>query len=855
MALAASFFVTLPNVARVFGVEEIAESIEHGLHAVVGCLLWMQQSDSLEMLVSHREDTLRILRKLMGNTDALAFYGFDLLTDLFKTSMLFQVAFVISRIALTLEYVPLPSPFGNNLFQTNLVLDGAPVIYVIALWLLQKRSGWTPIDQSRSVLLHFLLYTSLLLSALVGASQACGSKFILNVSGSVVLTLVTYVARASAVPAAVAFAFLILSSPGASRYSSSSHLLSTGVKFALSITLWLPQYHSQLLHVISAACFCSLGVLHTLAWIVLLSANLLSLRMMALPLFTGIAMLVAAAKLAWPPGSGPSTTTTKGCPFSISCDSLITFLADSKYGRWHVGLSSCVFLCLCLHGALGIVRPPTSYVLPVLAYIVLNVLHPAKLHWLQKLGHFFRRHDGYEPVFIALRRDAERVTPNLTNVLLVCRTPTCVQSMDCSDVVLLRPLHRLLDTAHYYSVASSHIVGKVIFVRLLVQAAPNSQGTSGKLASPGHGLDPEVDVIGFIKSHSYQALSYRSVIAFAYESGVASFTSFLAVRRRQHVVPPRDLLVTWTKFPSATADRDRHKNLALFMSHVIRSSGGAKVLFVITSVPNEFILPSERVASFRTGPSRENSTSNLSTIDRINVQLPDPFQREPGMKKPDHKRLISAHSTYSLETDDKWEEMVRFGVAVDGHTTDDDKTSEDSSWLLSAAEAGCPVSQASVVRLLAETSNYFPIRDIILSSETEGVGMAQDCVRAKMDELFGADDKPFSVLVVPEVQRSRVLNYFKHDLYAKIGKLLTKEFVHDMRVRAKRDKLRSTSCAVLYSGEYNYDKVSAYYETVQELQRYPATEGGQSVESKIDDSATEVGDEPTDVYINFIVDA
>jgi hypothetical protein len=151
-------------------------------------------------------------------------------------------------------------------------------------------------------------------------------------------------------------------------------------------------------------------------------------------------------------------------------------------------------------------------------------------------------------------------------------------------------------------------------VQLMIQRTGRTDGASSAMVEPSNstnkdGVHYDFRVLGFVKSHSLEAMHLPCVIAFGYESGSAAFCSLLRerMRMRTHVEDSSkrvrvseltDICVIWCQFMKKPRGRDlvpgdvvkAVKELVAMQEFLYSNSGGrgVKMLFVCTGVPQEW---------------------------------------------------------------------------------------------------------------------------------------------------------------------------------------------------------------------------------------------------------------------------
>ena len=160
---------------------------------------------------------------------------------------------------------------------------------------------------------------------------------------------------------------------------------------------------------------------------------------------------------------------------------------------------------------------------------------------------FFRRH-------LIVDSTVGTIRDTLSAVRLTIELPVGVDIeafKGCGDTILVRllttgtpnwsdKLGRMWETVHYFSIVgikevepdSAQLVQRHrIEVKLLIQKTKRNFGAASALRN-SHGRSGEevgLEVVGFVKSNSLEAIYSPSIIAFGFESGAAAFCSVLKV--------------------------------------------------------------------------------------------------------------------------------------------------------------------------------------------------------------------------------------------------------------------------------------------------------------------------------------
>ena len=227
---------------------------------------------------------------------------------------------------------------------------------------------------ARQLCVVFLVATAYIISTIIGGYLGCaflrGAEFSVNNGHSFLL----YVAKASALPTTLSIAFVVLTSPGLRGWYS----LPWYVSYFLIPLIWLPPFTIQELHEASGANFVFMGLLHTVAWIIMVLLGMFEILEIGVffAVVTGLVMLFFAIKLLWPPGYALPYVTAESSPFYKKLDH---FLRDSKYGSYHIYLAYSVMALFIVHGILKIGFSYSWYFLFLVFCIILMLRsHPMK---------------------------------------------------------------------------------------------------------------------------------------------------------------------------------------------------------------------------------------------------------------------------------------------------------------------------------------------------------------------------------------------------------------------------------------------------------------------------------------------
>lgn len=183
----------------------------------------------------------------------------------------------------------------------------------------------------------------------------------------------------------------------------------------------------------------------------------------------------------------------------------------------------------------------------------------------------------------------------------------------------LSSFKRHCETVHYFSVvgiretlpAATESGPSRIEVDLLIQKTARPEGASSALVAADESsgdLKHEIEVVGFMKSNSLEAMHSPCLIAFGFESGSAAFCSMLKRRTQMreeiekvakivNVSELTDICVVWTQFMRASKHgvkaseiANAVRELSALQQYIYENSGGrgVKILFVTTGVPLEW---------------------------------------------------------------------------------------------------------------------------------------------------------------------------------------------------------------------------------------------------------------------------
>jgi hypothetical protein len=324
------------------------------------------------------------------------------------------------------------------------------------------------------------------------------------------LSFLLYLAKANAIPTSLGFGLLFVTSPTAARYSSSWGQLPLVMQGILAPLPWLSPHLLNELHIASGTVLFTGGVCHALSWMLIYSTKLL-VKISVGVLFaagTGLLMLTMMVKLLWPPGM-------KGLSYRYkwSYKRFDNFLKDSKYGSYHVYFANVTFLLYLAHGTVNLYPSRVYYwTFPLVCYLILYLLHPAKSTYFATLLQPFRSRETFDRKYTLLGKSCQSAKGrSLTDVRLQVQLPVYDHQFDeviahqpytgYCDVILVkvrRPEARFsseIETIHYYSVVNAVRIPNAaqpsIEVRLLIQygGGMRKDGSSATLIKNDNATD------------------------------------------------------------------------------------------------------------------------------------------------------------------------------------------------------------------------------------------------------------------------------------------------------------------------------------------------------------------------------
>jgi hypothetical protein len=544
-----------------------------------------------------------------------------MLATLIFINTVFDVAAFITSVTVNFS--------GNTILTQTLKLTMflLPWIYLAGY---RMSSPACAVASARKGCVVLLVLTAYVVTTVIGGYLGCTFLTANTFFGNKGKQFLLYLAKASAIPTTVSIAFAALSSPGVRGWNT----LPPYTAYFMVPLIWMPPFVMQELHEASGANFLLMGSVHTFAWIIMVGIGMFDLSQpgVLFATLTGFLMLVFGVKLLWPPGRSIPFVTAESSRLYKRLDA---FLRDSKYGSYHIYFALTTMSLFVVHGILKIQFSYSWYFLfLIFAVIIMVSAHPVKRYHTQRMLYTVVGSDS-EKYEILSKTTTQIRGKGLVAVELTLSLPKSVNLASlqgCGDVISIQNLarekasrwlskfYRTLETAHYFSVVSIHLLPNpndpthlpTARVTLMIQKTSRSDGASTALVEDDDDSGTilhEVRVLGFMKSNSLEALYSPCLIAFGYESGSAAFCSMMKERMRMRAVVESsskrikpseltDLCVIWCQFMRKPRGRALRvddivlalKELSAMQEFLYSNSGGrgVKMLFVCTGVPAEW---------------------------------------------------------------------------------------------------------------------------------------------------------------------------------------------------------------------------------------------------------------------------